>query len=359
MRIETDPFNETDLDGAAKLLARRHGEDRAVEPLLPGRFTEPAVARIAVGKTWNDSNQSGVVARQAGKMIGYLIGVPRIGGIWGRSVWVELAGHAVDRTLGAEVYRDMYADMYAALSPSWVARGCLAHYALIPASDPDALEAWFSLSFGKEQVHGLRETAPASAFAVPIDPALEIRRATLADLEATLELDDILLDHQSRSPVYAPRWPYDREDARRESIEILQDGEEKLWLAYRHGLLLGYQLFAPARAGHGIGDMLISPECSYLAIATTRAEEQGRGVGRALTAHGLAAEYAAGYTHCLSDWRATNLLSSRFWPRQGFRPVVYRLSRRLDERILWAHGDPSPSPWLSPTSTGIPFNVRA
>jgi len=49
-------------------------------------------------------------------MIGYLIGVPRIDLVWGRSVWVPLAGHAVDRTYGAEVYRDLYA----ALSPSWV-----------------------------------------------------------------------------------------------------------------------------------------------------------------------------------------------------------------------------------------------
>ena len=330
MPLRITPFSESDLDEAAELLARRHEGDRAAEPLLPERYTQPAVARAAVENVWNASDRSGVVARQQGTMIGYLIGVPKIGEIWGSSAWVELAGHAVDRRLGAEVYRDMYA----ALSPSWVARGCLAHYALIPASDGDALDAWFSLCFGKEHVHGMRETAPASAFEIPVDPALEIRRATLADLEATLELDDILGTIQSRSPVFAPRLPFDTEDARRESIEILSNDKEKLWLASKHGLLIGYQLFAPATAGKGIGDMLISPECTFLAIAATRPNEQGQGVGRALTAHGLAAEYAAGYTHCLTDWRATNLLASRFWPRQGFRPAVYRLSRRLDERIL-------------------------
>ena len=355
MRIQTTPFRETDLDEAAALLARRHEGDLAKEPALPERFTQPAVTRTAVEKTWNDSHRSGVVARLEGEMLGYLIGVPRIGGIWGRGVWVELAGHAVDRSssIGAEVYRDMYA----ALSPSWVALGCLTHYALIPALDQDALEAWFALSFGKEQVHGIRETGSTSSFEVPIDPAREIRRAELSDLEATLELDFIIPMQQSRSPVYAPNWPYNPAEAREESIEILGNDQEKLWLGFRHGKLAGYQLFAPAKAALGTGDMLISEDRTYLAIAATREEEQGRGIARALTAHGLAADYAEGFTHCLIDWRATNLLASRFWPRQGFRPVAYRLSRRLDERILWAHSNPSPRAWLPPHSDGIPFDV--
>jgi ribosomal protein S18 acetylase RimI-like enzyme len=355
MRILLTAFGEADLDEAAALLAHRHEGDRAREPALPERYTQSTVARSAVEQAWNDSNRSGIVARLDGEMLGYLIGVPRIGGIWGRGVWVGLAGHAVDRfsPLGAEVYRDMYA----ALSPSWVALGCLAHYAMIPASDQDALEAWFNLSFGKEHVHGIRETEPASSFEPPSDPTLQIRRAELGDLDATLDLDDIIGIHQSRSPVYAPNWPYNREEVREQAIEILGNEQEKLWLAIRDGQLVGYQLFTPATLGHGTGDMLIAPNRSYLAVAATREEAQGRGVARALTAHGLAADYAEGFTHCLIDWRATNLLASRFWPRQGFRPVAYRLSRRLDERILWAHGNPSPRAWLPPYAEEIPFHV--
>src|SRR5205085_4646511 len=135
--------------------------------------------------TWSKPNTSGVVALDAGRMIGYLIGVPRIDLTWGRSVWVPLAGHAVDHACGSELYRDLYA----ALSPSWVAFGCFAHYALVPASDREALEAWFALSFGKEQTHGIRETARASALAAPVDLSLTIRRASMADLEVSMELD--------------------------------------------------------------------------------------------------------------------------------------------------------------------------
>ena len=45
--------------------------------------------------------------------------------------------------------------------------------------------------------------------------------------------------------------------------------------------------------------------------------------------HALACAREAGYEACGTDWRATNLLASRFWPRRGFRPTFLRLYRHL------------------------------
>src|SRR5690348_6324087 len=134
MRVEIVPFRDTHLEEAAALLALRHQGDQALEQVLPKRFTQAEVARAAVEATWSKPEACGMVALEAGRMIGYLIGIPRIDLMWGRSVWVPLAGHAVDRTRSTEVYRDLYA----ALSPFWVTHGCFAHYALIPASDRPA-----------------------------------------------------------------------------------------------------------------------------------------------------------------------------------------------------------------------------
>lgn len=347
MHVNIAPFNEADLDEASELLARRHQGDRGHEPALPERFTQPLGARAAIERTWKAStvqgnSGGGVVARQNGRMVGYLIGVPQIDERWGRSVWVELAGHAIDRTSNAELYRDLYA----ALSPSWVALGCLAHYALIPSSDQAALEAWFNLSFGKEHVHAIRETAPASTFDARSDPTLVIRRAGPADLDASVALDDAIEIQHSRAPTYAPIWPYDKEEARQEALTSLNNPEEKLWLAFRNGQMVSSQFYIPITTRPHIGELTIPEHCSYLAFAATREEDRGQGIGRILTTHGLAAEHATGFTQCITDWRATNLLSSRFWPRQGFRPVAYRLSRRLDERILWGHSNASPLPRL-------------
>ena len=30
-----------------------------------------------------------------------------------------------------------------------------------------------------------------------------------------------------------------------------------------------------------------------------------------------------------TDWRVTNLLASRFWPKRGFRPTFLRLYRSI------------------------------
>ena len=70
--------------------------------------------------------------------------------------------------------------------------------------------------------------------------------------------------------------------------------------------------------------------------AGTKEWARGRGIATALLRRGLAHARAAGYCHCLTDWRSPNLLASRFWPWRGFQPVAYRLARRVDPRIAWA-----------------------
>jgi GNAT superfamily N-acetyltransferase len=346
MPMTIAPLREADLEEAAALLARRHQEDCVHEATLPARFARPDQAWIELEKTWKAStvregSGGGVAVREGGRLIGYMIGVPKIDEVWGRSVWVELAGQAIDRSAGAEIYREMYA----ALSPSWVALGCLYHVSNLLAHDRDALEAWYNLSFGKEHVYGMRETASALDGETPVDPTLEIRRATAADVDLAMELDLVLPAHQARAPVYAVLLPYHKEDERHDILEELRRDDWKTWLAVRNGRLAGIQLYLPAKPGLGIGALPIPEKSSFLGFAATREEEQGRGIGRLLTARGLADASESGYTTCWTDWRATNLLSSRFWTRRGWRPVVYRLSRRLDSRILWSHNQTSADPW--------------
>ena len=53
------------------------------------------------------------------------------------------------------------------------------------------------------------------------------------------------------------------------------------------------------------------------------------GAGRALTEHVLHWAHEHGYPTMITDWRMTNLLASRFWPKRGFRPTFLRLYRAL------------------------------
>ena len=109
------------------------------------------------------------------------------------------------------------------------------------------------------------------------------------------------------------------------------------WLALQNEEILAVQAYYPVASEPN--NLLSDDGWIELAAATTLPAVRGQGIGRALTAHGLHWARGAGYTVCLSDWRATNLLASRFWPRRGFEPVYYRLERRIDPRVAWARVD--------------------
>ncbi|MBO0780976.1 MAG: GNAT family N-acetyltransferase [Ktedonobacteraceae bacterium] len=331
MRLEMIPFTNEHLDEAAKLLAARHTANRAATPALPARFQDPTVARTALEMAWQQPGASGVVALHAENLIGYMIGEPQVTHYRGRTIWIKQPNHAVDAEYSPELYRDLYA----ALSPHWIEQGYFDHCALILATDRPTLDAWFALSFGQEQAYGIREVAQPPELPAP-DPSLRIRRASIDDLDALLKVGDVVMRHQSRSPVYSPLLPEDPVRLREGYQEVLNDPKSMVWLALRDDRVIAFQLLSPGESSPN--DMLTPENCIHLELAATHADEQGRGIGRALQAHTMHWAHEEGYQYCLADWRVTNLLSSRFWPRQGFRPTLYRLSRRLDERIAWAKG---------------------
>mgnify|MGYP001293452895 CR=1 FL=1 len=342
-RPEIRHFSDEHLPAAAELLARRHARDRLAEPLLPETYATQAGALSAVEAVWRMEGAAGVAAFVGERLVGYLIGAPRINTVIGHITWIPLAGHALASDADADP--DLTRDLYAALSPQWVAQGIFAHYALVPIHDRAALDAWYALSFGQEQCHALLALPPVADVpaekAITQAPDITIRRAMPDDLDALVAVADTIPRHQTRSPVYAP-YPPETAPTHADYDELLADPQMVLWLALRDDHIVGYQLYQPFTAQENpLLAPLIPDRCVELAIGATVEHARGHGVGRLLTRHGLAWATTAGYEVCLADWRTTNLLSSRFWPRIGFRPAVVRLVRRLDERIAWAHAEPT------------------
>jgi GNAT superfamily N-acetyltransferase len=69
------------------------------------------------------------------------------------------------------------------------------------------------------------------------------------------------------------------------------------------------------------------PGAAFIGFAVTDPEVRGSGAGLALTDASFAWAREQGYEVMATDWRETNLLSSRFWPRRGFRTSFLRLHR--------------------------------
>jgi GNAT superfamily N-acetyltransferase len=338
MRVEIVPFHVGFLPAAAELLSRRHARDRSMMPLLPARFEEPKMSQAAVREVWNKPHTSGVAAFRDGRMAGFLLGQAKFETHRDRHVWIPLPGYALDEGEPA----DLYADLYAAIGPEWLRLGAFDHYVMMPAEDREGLDAWFTLSFGKEQAHAILSLADPLPERVEV-PGVVIRLATGADREAFVDnMSPIVRRHLSGPPVWGAMLPENVEPMREGFAEMLTDESARTWIAEAEGdpddpdRVLGYQLYYPASPADDNLTVSISERTVLLEVAATRADARGRGIGRALTAAGLADAAAAGYKVCIADWRTTNIEANRFWPQIGFRPAVYRLVRKVDPRITWA-----------------------
>jgi ribosomal protein S18 acetylase RimI-like enzyme len=317
--LDVVPFSEEHLDDAAKLLAARQARHRETEPALPERYEHPSEAREEIEQAWRVKGASGTAALREGRVVGYLIGTPREAKTWGENVWVELAGHAVEEPENTR-------DLYGKAAAQWVEEGRTRHYAFVPSSDPSLVDAWFRLGFGQQHAHALQEVTPREV-ALPI--GIEIREPREEEIEELIEVDLTLPAHQGRSPVFSSIGQPTREELREEWASTLAGDEEHVLVAYQEGKPVAVWSVSRVELSsqhRGLG----RPErAAFLGFAATLPEFRGSGLGLALTDASFNWAAENGYEVMVTDWRVTNLLSSRFWPRRGFRPVFLRLYRAI------------------------------
>jgi GNAT superfamily N-acetyltransferase len=292
--LEIHPLSE--LRGeAAGLLAERFARQRAAEPLLPD--VDEFEPHVPV---------EGHVATRGGKAVAYLGGA--VDGDMAR--WL-FAGHAAEEP---EALRDLFEVQAAELG---VSRFMLT----VPARAPELVDAWFRLAFGCQAVWAVQEVRPAE----PVDFGGEIRPAHPDDVETLIDLDLLLFTHQAVSPSFSGLEPATREELRSEFDEVWQDDTYIPFVAETDAGVVG----ALGLYRRPEGDLRVPAGNIDLAFATTMEEARGSGVGSALTAFAFAWAHEQGFRSMTVDWRSVNLLSSRFWPRRGFRPQYLRLYRAV------------------------------
>ena len=303
------PFGEEHLDAAAALLEERHRRQREVEPLLPTDVD----FRGEIEALWEKDGASGAFTED-----GYLLGT-RLDESWGPNAWIELAGHAVR---WAELVRDLYAEAAA----RWVDEGRTRHYVYVPASDAELVDAWFRLGFGAQHAFGIRELADEPAPAVE---GVTVREADTGDVDAMVAMGPELSRHQSLSPVFSQFRHDDEEELRAEITEDLSSAELGSLVAEIDGRVVGNFVVVPIEMSGAHRGLARAPGLAHLGYAVVLPGARGSGAGLALTAATLAWARDRGYQAMVTDWRVTNLLASRFWPRRGFRTTFLRLYRSI------------------------------
>ena len=297
------PFSEAHVEAAAALLAERHERHRTAFPQLPADpdYGAEIGALLADGATGAFTDGA------------YVLGRPDAPERWGPNMWVGAAGHAAS---DPERLRDVWAEAAA----GWFDQGVRAHYALVPATDAPLLDAWFRLGFGAQHGHGIIEI-PEREW-----PA-GVREATLEDVEALVEVGPFLSRHQRASPVFSS-VPEQTADVVRADVldDFATDGVVNL-VYEAEGRIVGDFFVCPLELSSAHTGLARPPGAAFLGFAVTHPEARGSGAGVALTDASFAWARARGYETMVTDWRETNLLSSRFWPRRGFRTSFLRLHR--------------------------------
>ena len=250
----------------------------------------------------------GATALREGREIARLTGELGDDHRWGWHAWIEYV-------LGEDEDRELIRDLYARAAGPWVERGYLLHYVNVPADDEAALSAWFDLSFGKQQVYARLELAARSR---PRPESFTVRLGGPDDFEGSLALGNLIREAHFGPPVWSGIAPRPLDELRAEWSDDSTDENDTSFVAVRGSDVLG-ELVMVRRDDEEV----------YLAYAAVRPDERGGGVGVALTEASLAWAYEQGFRRCVTDWRVTNMLASRFWPRRGFRPTRYRLHRMV------------------------------
>ncbi|MEV8375644.1 GNAT family N-acetyltransferase [Kribbella sp. NPDC056861] len=310
------PFETADLVSAARLLAERHAGHRGRHPLLPAEYEDPQVALAEVTAAWETEGASGTVLVEGEEVTGYLLGAPKSSPVWGTNIWVEQAGQAVRV---AEKIRDLYA----VAATKWVADGQTAQYVVVP-DDVELLDAWFRLGFGSQHAHAVR---PAPAEPIPQRPGLIVRRADRGDIQLLAELDLILPQHQGLAPTFSAGEVPTLEETLADWEESIDDPDYTTFVAERNGKVIGSAIGCSLEKSSAHGGLARPDNAGFLAFAAVFPEARGSGAGRALGEAVLNWSAEAGYTSVVTDWRVTNLLSSRAWPRLGFAQTFHRLHR--------------------------------
>ena len=123
--------------------------------------------------------------------------------------------------------------------------------------------------------------------------------------------------------------PYTEEESRADFLEEVDAPEQAILLADVDGRVVSMLVMVDVSKSSMHTGLARPERAAFLGFAATLPEARGTGAGVALTNAGLAWARDQGYPVTVVDWRETNLLASRFWPRRGFRRTFLRLYRSI------------------------------
>jgi GNAT superfamily N-acetyltransferase len=198
----------------------------------------------------------------------------------------------------------------------------------VPADDQGLIDGWFSMSFGLQQVHALRDPV-GSEFVASIPVGVTVRPAERSDIPALAELELVLPRHTAVAPIFSI-LPVPKLEATLDELEEdFGDPRFTTLVAEHDGRVIASATACSLELSGTHTPMLRPVSCGFLGYAAVLPDARGRGAGRALGEAVLAWSRDEGYEWVATDWRSTNVEANRTWRAMGFKPSFLRVHRTL------------------------------
>ena len=315
-----------DIPSMTRLLMARQERESQLFPFLKNSFLQTGRIAEQLQSLLASGNALGMGVFFHGQLVGYLVGTIRIDTRTGRCVVVPYEGAAIAEDQPTELIRHLYAEA----SVPWLDHGCFTHSAFVPLAASRYLEAFSKLSFGMEQVYAVLDLEEYRPFKKAAE--VGIRLATEEDSEMMGRMASIISKHQNAAPTFIPVFPEILAEIREGFQRSLQDQDTVVLLAEKDGEAVGFHMYIAASPS------IMAPDRSVqLVVAGTVQGHRRSGIGQSLMDAGCRMMQDKGYRYVTTDWRITNLASSTFWPKCGFRPIAYRMARAIDPNYAWAN----------------------
>jgi ribosomal protein S18 acetylase RimI-like enzyme len=276
--------------------------------------------------TFRNEKLMGIGAFIGDEMVGYLFATIESSTLNGSMAWVPYEGLAINKNESKDLVRLLYAKA----SEVWVNQGCLYHSLYIPLGQDNYYQALLHLGFHIEQVHAV---LPMNQYQhLDTKNPIAIRQANDNDRELLGKMSRIIIDDQIQSPVYL-RITDAMIQKRKKAFETLVDEDDVIVLiAEKDNQGLGYFDF------EYLSNALMVPNKTIeLCVAGVFEAFRGLGVGKALMNHSHELLKNKGFKYIKTDWKVSNISASNFWPKCGFKPMVYRMVRVIDKIETGVH----------------------
>jgi len=298
-------------------IQRQHQEIQSFPQLIHAITDEILIGKHFEHKIMSQSTM-GIIAHDKNQFVGYLFAEIETSKSGKRFAWIPYEGVAIKQNESFELIRELYAKV----AKQWVNEACYTHMGIIPLGDEKYLKAFQNLSFASEHAHAILDINAFEPFET--SSSIHVRQAQKSDADVLGEMSSIITQYHQLSPVFVPYDQQILQTRKKAFMNLVNEEDVFVFLAEKDHQIIGYQDY------ESTSKSLMTPDFSIeLSVAGTFAKFMGQGVGKELTNEAVKTLRTKGYHYIVTDWKITNIASSSFLPKCGFRSIAYKVCRHI------------------------------